>query len=278
MTRRIWWLTSIVLGVGLLWVALGSDACAWEGWREGACPLEIPACTALVAAGPGTRTFLDRSWKALGILVYPGLIEIRDPYTGRITGRVDAPGGRRFTGLPALSPDGRLVAATVDDGTLRVWEVGSGREVGTLPSCTEGGSASFRPRGAGPRCARFRRRSAPMGHRHRHTDHGAPGVRTVHAGARRRVQSRWPVVGGSDPVVGARALRGAGRPGLRGVGYEDRPRGPGVPRVGGGATERVTRWAVHRVRPCRRDDPVLAAWRRTGGGRAQPQGRAGSRR
>lgn len=111
----------------------------------GRAPPGDPLSYCLVAEGPGTWTFLDRSWTALGILVHPGLIEIRDPYTGQTTGRVDASGPRRFTGLPAFSPDGRLLAATVDDGTLRVWEVGSGREVWMLPSRIEGGSAAFGP-------------------------------------------------------------------------------------------------------------------------------------
>lgn len=148
MTRRIWWVTSIALGVGLLLVASGPHAHASQAWSDGACPPGDPLSYCLVAEGPGTWTFLDRSWTALGILVHPGLIEIRDPYTGQATGRVDAPGPRRFTGgLPAFSPDGRLLAATLDDGTLRVWEVGSGRELWTLPSRTEGSSAAFGPDG-----------------------------------------------------------------------------------------------------------------------------------
>ncbi len=147
MTRRIWWMTSIALGGGLLLVASGPHAHASQAWSDGVCPPGDPLSYCLVAEGPGTWTFLDRSWTALGILVHPGSIEIRNPYTGQATGRVDAPGPRRFTGLPAFSPDGRLLAATLDDGTLRVWEVGSGRELWTLPSRTEGSSAAFGPDG-----------------------------------------------------------------------------------------------------------------------------------
>jgi len=133
----------MVLCVGFLLSGSGPHAQASPEWSDGACPPgAFSYC--LVFAGSGTWTLLDRSWTALGIMVHPGLIEIRDPYTGRTTGRIVAPRPRRFTGLPAFSPDGRLLAAPVDDGTVRVWEVESGRELWTLPGR---GSAAFGPDG-----------------------------------------------------------------------------------------------------------------------------------
>lgn len=143
MARGIWRVTGIVLSVGFLMNGFGPHAQALPEWSDGECSRgAFSYC--LVFAGSGTWTFLAQSWTALGILVHPGLIEIRDPYTGRITGLIAAPGPGRFAGGPVISPDGRLLAAPVDDDTVRVWEVESGRELWTLPGR---GSAAFGPDG-----------------------------------------------------------------------------------------------------------------------------------
>ncbi len=143
MTRGMRKTIGIALSVGFVVSAAGLYAQASQQWTRGACPPGDPFSYCLVYEGSGTWTFLAQSWTALGILVHPGLIEIRDPYTGHIAGRIHAPGTRRFTGLPAFSPDGRLLVTPVEDGAV-VWEVESGRELRTLPGR---GSAAFGPDG-----------------------------------------------------------------------------------------------------------------------------------
>lgn len=119
-----------------------------QPWTEVPCPPDKPFTFCTLYDGVGTWTLLDESWVRLGIFIHSGLIEIRDPYTGRITGRITAPRASNFAGgLSAFSPDGRLLATPVDDGTLRVWDVESGRELWALPSSKFGGFAAFSPNG-----------------------------------------------------------------------------------------------------------------------------------
>lgn len=119
----------IALCLGLLVSELNPPTHASQVWSNVPCPPQAPFSFCMVAEGPGTWVWLSQDWTALGIMVHPWLIHIRNPYTGQIIGQIDAPGPRRFSGWPVFSPDGRLLAVSVDDGTLRVWEVESGREL-----------------------------------------------------------------------------------------------------------------------------------------------------
>ena len=137
----------IMLCLGLLVNGFSPVLHSSQAWIEEPCPPRALFSFCVVTERPGTWIWLDQGWTALGILVNPWLIEICNPYTGQIINQIHAPRTGVFKGLPAFSPDGQLLATPVDDGTIRVWEVQSGRELWTLPSRKEGGSAAFGPDG-----------------------------------------------------------------------------------------------------------------------------------
>lgn len=74
----------------------------------------------------------------------PG-IRLWDARTGRAAGRL--PGHRDYTVQVAFSPDGRTLASTGCDGTLKLWHLPTRREVATLLESGAKGPVAFSPDG-----------------------------------------------------------------------------------------------------------------------------------
>lgn len=105
-----------------------------ELWKEENCPVELPFSYCLVYKGPTSGwCAVDLSWKALAILVHPGLIKIVEPHSGLDIGLIVAPEHTSFTGLPALSSDGKLLATPLSNGTVCVWQIETGRQLLSIP-------------------------------------------------------------------------------------------------------------------------------------------------
>jgi WD40 repeat protein len=131
-----------LLGIALV-VSFWNGFCQDNGeWSRVACPPATPSSYCLLAEKTGAWPVINSSWTVLA-LACPWMIELRDPLTGQSRGEIAPPPMRRFTGLPAFSRDGRLLAAYVDDGTLRVWELTSGQEVWAFPTSQSGHLACF---------------------------------------------------------------------------------------------------------------------------------------
>jgi WD40 repeat protein len=68
-----------------------------------------------------------------------GLLALVDARTGATVARLR--GHRDIVFTPTVSADGRIVASTGEDGTLRLWDTGAARELGA-PIRLDGGAAS----------------------------------------------------------------------------------------------------------------------------------------
>ena len=115
-------------------------------WIAATCPPDAPFTFCTVVEGAWSTALVDRGWRRLGLMT-PWSIEIRDPYTGQIAGAIAAPTPMRFVGIPVFSPDGGFLATAVDDGSVRVWDVETGKELRLLPSHMLGGCVAFSPDG-----------------------------------------------------------------------------------------------------------------------------------
>jgi len=114
----VWTLT----GIGLLVGIFADRVQATAEWSRLSCPPRTHFSYCLIAEAIGPWPVVNANWTVLG-LAYPWMVELRDPYTGEVIGSIAAPALRRFLGLPALSPNGRLLASYLDDGTLQVWDL-----------------------------------------------------------------------------------------------------------------------------------------------------------
>src|SRR5205807_1838942 len=68
--------------------------------------------------------------KVFAVSVGDNLVRLLDPLTGKELGRIQ--GGQEPFHCVAFSPQGNLVAAGGFDSSIRMWEVKSSKEIGTL--------------------------------------------------------------------------------------------------------------------------------------------------
>ena len=96
----------------------------------------------LAGASADTATPYAPAFGPHGTLVVAGtdgLLALADAHTGRILKRMR--GHRDIVFTPTLTRDRRVIASTGEDGTLRLWDTGTGRERGA-PIELDGGAAS----------------------------------------------------------------------------------------------------------------------------------------
>ena len=79
-----------------------------------------------------------------------GFLALVDPLRGRVVRRLYGHAAHARTGnaagvfTPGFSADGRLMVTGADDGTVRVWALPSGRELGAPPQVSRRQSATCR--------------------------------------------------------------------------------------------------------------------------------------
>ncbi len=125
------------------WIVLISVLGCWTGIGTECLPSVGEARLVGEDAFPGglTGMFLERDWNFLG-WVDGSSIRLGDPRSGAELGRITLPPGLRFAGFPVGSGGG-LLAAAVTDGTVRVWDAKTGREVASFPAPLGGGCAAL---------------------------------------------------------------------------------------------------------------------------------------
>jgi WD40 repeat protein len=72
---------------------------------------------------------------------YGGEVRIWDVATGRL--RTTVPAAATGAGAVTVSPDGKVVAYSAPDGSVRLWEITEGQEVAKLGGSTGGLTSSF---------------------------------------------------------------------------------------------------------------------------------------
>jgi WD40 repeat protein len=128
----------------LLVVVVGAAGLAEPTWQKvSSCPPDAPFTYCSVSEGYWDMVQFDEGWQRLA-LMSPRKIDIVDPYSGQKLVSLTSPSsGMTFTGIPAFSPDGSLIACPVTDGTVWTWQVETGETTGAYPSRPLGTCAAF---------------------------------------------------------------------------------------------------------------------------------------
>ena len=94
------------------------------------CPPGEPFTYATVAEGSWTMVQLDEGWQRMA-LVSRSRVDVVEPYSGQPLATALPPASRMtFTGIPAFSPDGSLLACAMSDGSIRTWDAETGEATG----------------------------------------------------------------------------------------------------------------------------------------------------
>lgn len=117
-----------LLLVGLLVGVSGYAAQEWQ--MVSSCPPGEPFTYATVAEGSWTMVQLDEGWQRMA-LVSRRRVDVVEPYSGQPLATALPPAsGMTFTGIPAFSPDGSLLACAMSDGSIRTWDAETGEATG----------------------------------------------------------------------------------------------------------------------------------------------------
>lgn len=111
-------------------------------WIVGTCPPSEPFTYCTVAEDGWLGVRFDESWQYLA-LMSPWCIDILDPYSRERFASLRPPSRLEFEIMPAFSKDGSLIACAVNDGTVRVWDWRTGRELHAFPGSSRGNTPTF---------------------------------------------------------------------------------------------------------------------------------------
>ncbi|MGD9840897.1 MAG: WD40 repeat domain-containing protein [Candidatus Bipolaricaulis sp.] len=111
-------------------------------WIVDTCPPSEPFTYCTVAEDGWNMVSFDESWQHLA-LVFPWRIDVLDPYSRERLASLQPPSHLKFNIMPAFSKDGSLIACAVSDGTVRVWDWRTGRELHAFPGSSWGNTPAF---------------------------------------------------------------------------------------------------------------------------------------
>jgi len=111
-------------------------------WIVDTCPPSAPFTYCTVAEDGWTIVRFDESWQHVA-LMSPWRIDVLDPYSGRRLASLRPPSRLKFNIGPAFSKDGSLIACAVSDGTVRVWDWRTGRELHAFAGASWGNTPAF---------------------------------------------------------------------------------------------------------------------------------------
>lgn len=128
--------------LGTLLLSLAGSA--QQTWSEDTrCPPDQPFSFCTVARGPWSMACFSEDWGSLA-LASRRAIEVLELGTGRVVTSIAPPTpGMSFTGIPALSPDGSLVACATSDEHVLVWDAETGAAVGLPLPASAGACIAF---------------------------------------------------------------------------------------------------------------------------------------
>ena len=119
----------------LLIISIGLTGFAAQTWEEtSSCPPETPFTFCTVAEGYWSMVQFDENLEQFALMSRRKL-DVADTQSGEILVSLTPPSAwMEFTGFPAFSADGALVACPVTDGNILMWDVETGELAGTFPS------------------------------------------------------------------------------------------------------------------------------------------------
>jgi WD40 repeat protein len=128
----------------LLVVIVGATGLAEQTWQKvSSCPPDAPFTFCKVTEGIWSMVQFDEGWRRLA-LMSRWKIDIVDPYSGqRLVSLTPPSPWMEFTGIPAFSSDGSLVACAVTDGTVRTWDVETGEQTGASAPGAQSACVAF---------------------------------------------------------------------------------------------------------------------------------------